>query len=544
MQKPWLQHYGNAIPETIDPSHYPNVLSLVREACGRYGDKTAFSHKGKGLSYEQVDSLSKHFAAWLQTSAGINKGDRVAVMLPNVLAFPVAMLGIMRTGAVQVNVNPMYTPRELEHQLNDAQVETLVIFAASTATLGEVADRTPVKRVVVVYPGDLEEVERDADLVDERLPQMVNFIDALQQGSLLDYQTVDIAAEDLLFLQYTGGTTGLSKGAMLSHGNLVANILQYQAFAGDMIDHGNETVITAIPMYHIFALMVNTLSYFRFGATNVLISNPRDMPGFVKEWSNWKVTVFTGVNTLYNGLLLTPGFEELDFSELKICIGGGAAVHAAVSERWQSVTGQPICEGYGLSETSPVLTLNPLPVKSFRGSIGIPIPSTELIMLDEAGEQAGAGEAGELCARGPQIMQGYWQQPQATAEVMTDDGFFRTGDIATMDDDGFFRIVDRKKDMILVSGFNVYPNEIEAVVAQMPEVAECACVGIADDKTGEAVQLYAVRLDNALKEQAVIDYCRDNLTAYKVPKSVVFIDEIPKSSVGKILRRELRDSDS
>ncbi len=540
MQKPWLKYYGNTIPEKIDTTAYENVVALMQEASSRYSEKPAFSSFGKSISYQQIDFFSRDFAAWLQHDANVKKGDRIGLMLPNILAFPVAMFGIMRTGAVQVNINPMYTGHELQHQLCDADVETLVIYAGSVDTLGEIIESTPVKRVVVVQQDDLLNSGQAEITIDHWLPQSTCFIDAVQQGSSLEYNPVDIAQSDLLFLQYTGGTTGLSKGAMLSHGNLIANILQYKAFAGDMIDHGNELVITAIPMYHIFALMVNTLSYFSFGATNVLISNPRDMVGFVEEWSKWKVTVFTGVNTLYNGLLLTRGFADLDFSSLKVCIGGGAAVHAAVSERWKSITGRNIQEGYGLSETSPVLTLNPLNGYEFRGSIGIPLPSTDISLRDDEGYIINIGESGELCARGPQVMQGYWRRPEATSEVMTDDGYFRTGDIAIMDHDGFFRIIDRKKDMILVSGFNVYPNEIESVVAQMPEVAECACVGVSDDKTGEAVQLHVVRLDQNLDAQTVISYCRSKLTAYKVPKSVVFIEELPKSAVGKILRRELR----
>ncbi len=530
----------NKIPATISPDRYPNVVAMMAEAWERFADKQAYSNFGAGLSYQEVDSLSRDFAAWLQQIAGINKGDRVALMAPNMLAFPVAMFGILRTGAVQVNVNPLYTSRELEHQLINADVETIVIFGGSTPTLAEIVDNTPIKRIIVIQLDDLIGSGLPAEQVDSRLSATIALTEALTEGAKLTFTPVDIQSSDLLFLQYTGGTTGLSKGVMLTQRNLVANILQYEAFAGDKIDWGNEIVITAIPMYHIFALMVNALSYFRFGATNVLITDPRDMPAFVKEWSKWQVTIFTGVNTLYNGLLLTPGFADNDFSRLKICIGGGAAVQAAVSEKWKAITGKHIREGYGLSETSPVLSLNPFDSDEFKSSIGIPIPSTDLSLRDEDGKVVEVGESGELCAKGPQVMKGYWRDEGATAEAMTADGYFRTGDIATMDHEGFFRIVDRKKDMILVSGFNVFPNEIEAVVSHMPEVAECACIGVSDEQTGEAVKLFIVKLDADLDEDKVSAYCKTQLSGYKVPKQIEFIDEIPKSAVGKILRRELR----
>ena len=542
VDKPWMASYGDKIPATIDADSYPNVVSMMAEAWDRFGDKKAYSSFGADLSYQEVDKLSRDFGAWLQQVAGVKKGDRIALMAPNMLAFPVAMFGILRNGAVQVNVNPLYTARELEHQLNDADVETIIVFAGSTLTLAEIIDNTSVKRVIVAQLDDLVGADLPAQPVDERLADAINFTDALAEGAELDLNPVDIVGDDLLFLQYTGGTTGLSKGAMLTHRNLVANILQYEAFAGDNVDWGNEVVVTAIPMYHIFALMVNALSYFRFGATNVLIANPRDMAGFVAEWSKWPVTVFTGVNTLYNGLLLTPGFADNDFSQLKICVGGGAAVQEAVSEQWKEVTGRHIREGYGLSETSPVLTLNPFDSDEFKSSIGIPLPSTDISLRDDEGNVVASGESGELCAKGPQVMKGYWRNDAATGDVMTDDGYFGTGDIAVMDDDGYFRIVDRKKDMILVSGFNVFPNEIEAVVAHMAEVAECACIGVPDDKTGEAVKLFVVKLEADLDEVAVRNHCKAQLTAYKVPKEIEFIDEVPKSAVGKILRRELRDS--
>lgn len=540
MNKPWLSLYGSTIPETINENCYKNIIDLISESSEKFSDKVAFSNFGVGLTYTEVERLSRNFTSYLQ-QIGIKKGDRVAIMSPNHLTFPVAMFGILRTGAVQVNVNPMYTHRELKHQLNDAEAETIVIFSGSTGVLAEIIEETGIKRVIVIGLDDLINKGLPSPPVDERLTDTVSFITALNVGAEKEYEPVDINAEDLIYLQYTGGTTGVSKGAMLSHRNMIANIAQLEAFAAESISYGEEVIMTALPLYHIFALMVNALSYYKFGATNVLITNPRDMPAFVEEWSKWPVTFFTGVNTLYNGLLHTPGFDKLDFSSIKWCAGGGAAVQQVVSDRWLKVTGKPITEGYGLSETSPVLTLNPISDSEFTGAIGIPFPSTEISIRDDNGNEVGIGVAGELCARGPQVMQGYWRREEATNEVMTEDGYFCTGDIAEMDEEGFFRIVDRKKDMILVSGFNVFPNEIEAIVAEISGVVECACVGVPDDRTGEVVKVYIVRNDDALDSEQVEAYCRDNLAAYKVPKQVEFIDELPKSAVGKILRKELRD---
>lgn len=540
MHKPWLKHYGEQIPETIDPDSYDSVVDMMLEACERYGNRVAFSNFGATKTYAEVDSLSRDFGAYLQQSLGIQHGDRVALMLPNMLAFPVAMLGILRIGAVQVNVNPLYTARELEHQLVDADVETIVVFAGSTATLATAIEATPIKNVIVVGLDDLIDAGLQSPPIDDRLERTIGFTDALVQGKGLDIAPVTIQGDDLIYLQYTGGTTGISKGAMLSHRNLVANILQFDAFGSDVILPGKEIIVTAIPMYHIFALMVNTLTFFRAGATNVLITNPRDMPAFVEEWSKWPVTAFTGVNTLYNGLLHTPAFADIDFSSLKFSMGGGAAVQLAVSEKWKAITGRHIREGYGLSETSPVLTVNPFSDGDFKSSIGIPVPSTDISLRDDDGNVVAEGEAGELCAKGPQIMPGYWRRPEATAEVMTEDGYFRTGDIATVDEDGYFRIVDRKKDMILVSGFNVFPNEIEAEVAQLDGVLECACIGVPNEKTGEAVKLFIVPADKELTKDKVQAQCRERLAGYKVPREIEFLAELPKSTVGKILRRELR----
>lgn len=536
----WLNSYPNGMPHTVEIDPATSLVDMLDDAVTAYGDKTAFSSFGGTLGYSDVDRLSRAFAAYLQTELGVRKGDRIALMCPNMMAFPVAMFGIVRTGAVQVNVNPLYTGTELLHQLTDADADIIVIFSGSTGTLADVIAETPIKTVITVNLGDFTGLEIPSPPVDERLDTSRSLSDAVTAGGNLAFSPPALDGRDLLFLQYTGGTTGLSKGAMLSHGNLVSNILQFEAWSKPLIKYGEDVVITAIPMYHIFALMVNTLSYFTFGATNVLITNPRDMPSFVAEWKKWRVNVFTGVNTLFNGLLHTPGFEKCDFSAMKYSIGGGAAVHAAVSAKWKEVTGLNIREGYGLSETSPVLTTNILTDDDFLSSIGLPLPSTDLSLRDDDGIEVALGEPGELCAKGPQVMVGYWRREQATADAMTLDGYFRTGDIATVDEAGFFRIVDRKKDMILVSGFNVYPNEIEAAVAHMDGVLEGACIGVPDDDTGEAVKLFVVKKDDTITAQDVDAHCRRHLTAYKVPKYIDFIDAIPKSMVGKLLRRELR----
>jgi len=541
MSKPWFDQYDPWVPQEIDPDQYSSVVEMLSEAGERYSDKVAFSSFGATKTYADVMSLSRDFAAYLQNELGVIKGDRVALMCPNMMAFPIATLGILRAGAVQVNVNPMYTARELEHQLNDSEVETIVAFSGSTATLAEVVTNTGIKNVIVAALDDFLDIELPSPPTDETLKNPTTLLAATSAGKEMQFSDVELSGDDLIFLQYTGGTTGLSKGAMLTHRNLVANILQFESFAGDYIRCGEDVVVTAIPMYHIFALMVNTLSYFKFGATNVLIANPRDMPAFVAEWSKWKVSVFTGVNTLYNGLLHTPGFADLDFSNLGFSMGGGAPVQKAVSDKWKAVTGKHIKEGYGLSETSPVLTVNPFGMEEFKSSIGIPLPSTDISLRDDDGNEVAQGERGELCARGPQVMKGYWRREDATAESMTTDGYFCTGDIAVMDESGFFRIVDRKKDMILVSGFNVFPNEVEAEVAAMDGVLECACIGVPNDKTGESVKVFIVKSDESLTRESVREYCKERLTGYKVPAHIVFIDELPKSTVGKILRRELRD---
>jgi len=543
MEQPWLQEYGDDIPATIDPDRYPHYVAMLDEAFAAFAGNVAYRSFDAPLSYAEVEVQSRNFAAWLQNEVGLQKGDRVAVMMPNMLAFPVAMFGILRAGGLQVNVNPLYTSRELQHQLTDADVDTIVIFSGSTRALAECISDTPITRVIVAELDDLIGRGIPSPPVDERLTDTLRFSEVLQQGAEMDFTPPDLCGDDLMFLQYTGGTTGLSKGAMLTHRNIVANILQYQAVAKNVLRPGSEIVMTAIPMYHIFALTVNTLAHLYFGAENVLITNPKDLAAFAEEWCKRPVTVFTAVNTLFNGLNHTPRFADADFSQLHICVGGGAPVQAAVSDDWKAVTGRHIPQGYGLSETSPVVTLPPFGQEVIVGSIGIPLPSTEVSIRAEDGSVCPVGEAGELCVRGPQVMPGYWRRDDATSEVLTDDGFFRTGDIATMDERGYFRIVDRKKDMILVSGFNVFPNEIEQEVMQHEGVLESACVGMAHPKTGEAVRLFVVKKDPDLTADDITAFCRERMTAYKVPVRIEFLDELPKSTVGKVLRRELRDRD-
>lgn len=540
-KKLWVRHYGAGMPHEIDADAYPSIWAMSAEAIAKYGDTAAFSNFGADLSYNDIDRLSENLAAYLQGELGLKKGDRIAIMAPNIMAFPVTMFADIRAGLVQVNVNPLYTPRELQHQLKDADTDTIVIFSGSTPVLAEIIADTPIKNIIVANLGDCGNTALPSPPCDERLGDVVSFTDALAAGEKLSFTPVDLSGDDLLFLQYTGGTTGLSKGAALTHRNLVANILQFHAQIGEHIREGEEIVITALPLYHIFALMVNCLTYFTKGGRNVLITNPRDMPGFVAELANWKFSVFTGVNTLFNGLLHTPGFADLDFSNLSLIGGGGTAIQEAISNKWREVTGKHITEGYGLSETSPVVTFNLPGIDEFTATIGIPMPSTDVSLRDENGNEVAKGEPGELCVKGPQVMVGYWRKEEETAEVTTADGYFRTGDVAILTEDDRFKIVDRIKDMILVSGFNVFPNEIEGVVANMDGVLEAACIGVPDDRTDESVKLFVVKTPEAeVSAEQIIAYCRDNLTAYKVPRQIVFIDELPKSAVGKILRRELR----
>ncbi|SDQ96596.1 AMP-binding protein [Pseudovibrio sp. Tun.PSC04-5.I4] len=525
----------------INVNAYRSVVEIFEEANSRFTDHVAFTNFGQSLTFAEVDKKSRAVAAYLQNDLGLKKGDRVAIMLPNILAFPVVMFGIMRAGLVQVNVNPLYTPRELKHQLNDADTQTVFVFSGSSGTLAEVIDDTSVENVIIANVGDASGVDLPSppahDMFVER--DTVNHI--ITKGEKLEFTAPPIDSADLIFLQYTGGTTGLSKGAALSHGNLVANVMQFDAATEGFMSAGEEIVITALPLYHIFALMVNCLSFYWLGSKNVLITNPRDMPGFVAELGKCKFSVITGVNTLFNGLLHTPGFDELDFSNYSFAMGGGSAIQRAISDKWKKITGHHIIEGYGLSETSPILSVNPFDSTEFTETVGQVMPLTEIKLLDSDDKEVEPGQPGELCVRGPQIMQGYWRKPEATADAMTPDGFFRTGDVAIMDKRNNFKIVDRKKDMVLVSGFNVYPAEVEAVIAEIKGVVEVAVAGTSDERTGEAVKAFVVRSSEDVTPESIKAYCHDAMAAYKVPKHVEFLEELPKSTVGKILRRELRN---
>ena len=497
-ERPWFATYREcSIPVDIDADAHRSTTEMLEKAMIAHADRPAFRSFGQTLTYADVDRQSRNFAAFLQKKLGVKKGDRIAVMMPNLLAFPIAFLGIIRAGAVQVNVNPLYTPRELEHQLKDAGVKVMVVFSGSSATVAEVMASTPLKTVITVGPGDGTAAKLPGPPVDPRLSSAIAFADALTEGAKLSFDKVEQNGDDLLFLQYTGGTTGLSKGASLSHRNLIANTEQFKAAMSGGPPGADDVIVTAIPLYHIFALMVNFITYFSVGADNWLVANPRDMDAFIQTLKDAKPTVFMGVNTLYAGLVAHPKIREVDFSNLRLSGGGGAAVIAAVSEKWREVTGQIIREGYGLSETSPVLTFNPMHLTEFSGTTGLPMPSTDIKLLDEEGREVGLGEPGEICARGPQVMSGYWEKPEANAVAFTEDGYFRTGDVGVFDERGFLKIVDRKKDMIIVSGFNVYPNEVEAVATACPGVMECACIGVPDEKTGEAVKLFVVKTANA-----------------------------------------------
>lgn len=545
-QRPWHASYGSA-PTEIDADAYPSVVAMMEASMLAFADRPAFKCFGQTLSYAEVDRLSRHFAAYLQSRLGVRKGDRVALMAPNLMAFPIAFLGIARAGAVQVNVNPLYTPRELEHQLRDAGAEILIVFNGVSATVAEVLSRPDaqalLRTVVTISPGDGTTTALPSPPVDARLRRTTTFAQALVDGESLPFAPVALGGEDLLLLQYTGGTTGLSKGAALSHRNLVANVQQFKAIVADKLRPGEEVVVTAIPLYHIFALMVNFITLFAVGAENWLVPNPRDMDSLIDVLKASRCTVFTGVNTLFAGVAAHPRAKEVDFSHLRLAGGGGSAILETTSEKWKELTGCFIREGYGMSETSPVISFNLASVQGYNGTTGVPVPSTDVILLKEDGSEATQGDAGEVCVKGPQVMVGYWRQPQANAEAFTADGYFRTGDVGLFTPEGLLKLVDRKKDMIIVSGFNVFPNEIEGVATACPGVLECACVGVPDEKTGEAAKLYVVRAPGAeLGAEQVIEHCRSQLTAYKVPKLVAFVDALPKSTVGKILRRELRQT--
>jgi long-chain acyl-CoA synthetase len=553
VDRPWLKSYPQGVPAEIDVNEYASIPAVLVSACERFAQKPAFENMGRTLTYADVDTLSTQFASYLINDLKLKKGDRVALMLPNVLQYPIAIFGVLRAGLTVVNTNPMYTARELKHQLVDSGASAIVVLDNFAATVSEVLKETSLKKVITTGVGDMLPFPRGAlvnfvlkyvkkVIPDFRIEGSVRFNDALARGKGKALPPTDIQHGDIAFLQYTGGTTGVAKGAMLTHRNLVANMQQSSAWLGTNVTYGEESIVTALPLYHIFALTANCLVFMKFGGLNHLITNPRDMPGFVKTMSGYRVTAITGVNTLFNGLLNTPGFDKLDFSQLNLSLGGGMAVQRAVAERWKKVTGRTLVEAYGLTETSPACCMNPMSLTDYNGAIGLPISSTECSVQDDDGKHLPQGEVGELCVRGPQVMKGYWQRAEETSKVLSAEGWLHTGDMAKMDENGFFYIVDRKKDMILVSGFNVYPNEIEDVIALMPGVLEVAAVGVPDDKSGEAVKVVIVKKDPALTAEDVKAHCRTNLTGYKMPRYIEFRTELPKSNVGKILRRELRDS--
>ncbi len=551
--RPWFNSYPKGVPHEVDMDEYRSIISVFDTAVSKFSDRPAFSNFGKILSYKEIEEQSRHFACYLLGELKLKKGDRVAIMMPNCLQYPIAIFGILRAGLTVVNVNPMYTARELKHQLIDSGSAALLVVDNFGHTVQEVVASTPLKQVITTGLGDLLGFPKGAlinfvlkyvkKLVpDYDIPGAIRFKDTLTLGRMHKLPEIDIDSEDIAFLQYTGGTTGVSKGAMLTHRNMVANMQQAGVWVGTDLDFGNEVIITALPLYHIFALTANGLVFMKLGGLNHLISNPRDMPGFVKELQKTRFTAITGVNTLFNGLLNTPGFDQVDFSNLKMTLGGGMAVQRAVAEKWKKLTGVTLVEAYGLTETSPAACINPMDLKDYNGSIGLPIPSTDVCLKDDAGKIITTlGDVGELCIKGPQVMKGYWQRPEETANVMDAEGWLHTGDMATMDAKGFFYIVDRKKDMILVSGFNVYPNEVEDVIASMEGVLEVAAIGVPDERSGEAVKVFVVKKDPALTADQIKAYCRENLTGYKQPRSVEFRTELPKTTVGKILRKELRD---
>ena len=552
MDKVWLRNYPEGVPAEADIDAYDSIVALFEESVREFGDRPAYSNFGVTITYRELDERARALAGYLQ-GLGLEPGDRVAIMMPNLLANPVAIFGVLLAGLTVVNTNPLYTARELEHQLTDSEARAIVIVENFASVLADVIGRTRVEHVVLVRMGDGLGFPKSAliNFVVRRvkkmvppfhLPDAVRFPRALEEGRGKPLRSSETGRDDVAFLQYTGGTTGVAKGAALSHGNVVSNLQQTSSWIGRSFDPGQEVFVTALPLYHIFSLVANCLTGMKYGALNVLITNPRDMPAFVKLIAGLEFSVITGVNTLYNGLLNTPGFESVDFSRLKLAVGGGMAMQRAVADRWREVTGVPVVEAYGLTETSPAAVANRLDQAEFTGSIGLPLPSTDISIRDDDGNEVGFDTPGELCVRGPQVMQGYWGRPDATAEVLSDDGWLRTGDMATIDEEGHLRIVDRKKDMIIVSGFNVYPNEIEDMVALHPGVLEVGAVGVPDEKSGEVPKIVVVKKDPDLTSDALIEHCREQLTGYKVPRHVEFRDELPKTNVGKVLRRELRDA--
>ena len=551
MTKIWHKGYDAGVPYEINPNEYSSINDVLEVGFTKFKNLPAFHNMGTTLTYSEIEFLSRKFASYLQNDLHLQKGDRVAIMMPNILQYPIALFGVLRAGLIAVNVNPLYTPRELEHQLKDAGCKAIVIYSNSASVLEKILPNTPVKTVILTEIGDMLKFPKNyiVNFVIKNvkkmipafnIPNAVRFKDCLSQGDAEKFKKADVKLDDVAFLQYTGGTTGVAKGAILTHKNIVANMVQARAWIKNLITDGKEIIITPLPLYHIFSLTANCFIFNSVGALNVLITNPRDIPGFVKELQKWKFTAITGVNTLFNGLLNNEEFKKLDFSHLKVSLGGGMAVQKSVADRWKQVTGRPLIEAYGLTETSPAACINPMTLKDYNGLIGLPLPSTEVEIKDDNGKTLPLGEIGEICIRGPQVMAGYYNRPDETAKVMTQDGFFKTGDLGFMNEQGYSKIVDRKKDMILVSGFNVYPNELEDVISQNPKVLECAAIGIPDDKSGEVVKVFIVKKDESLTQDEVIKFCRENLTSYKIPRIVEFRKELPKSNVGKILRKDLR----
>jgi len=553
MDKPWLKSYPAGVSPEIDIHQYNSVADIFEESVERFSDAPAFGNMGRIIDYATLGRQTRDLAAYLQSLPGLEKGDRVAIMMPNILQNPIAIFAVLRAGFTVVNTNPLYTPRELRHQLRDSGAKAILVVDNFAHTLEQVVDETPIQHIVTTGLGDMLGFPKSAlvNFVVKRvkkmvprynLPNAVDFRAALNAGSSLPFSRPELTHDDLAFLQYTGGTTGLAKGAMLTNRNMVANMQQASEWIKSLVEERKEVIITALPLYHILSLTANCLVFMKEGALNYLITNPRDMPVFVKELRKVRFTAITGVNTLFNGLLNTPGFDQVDFSSLKLTLGGGMAVQQAVAERWRRVTGTPLLEAYGLTETSPAVCINPMDLPDWNGSIGLPVPSTEVSIRSEDGEFLPIGEVGELCVRGPQVMKGYWNLPEETAYVLDEKGWLKTGDVARMDENGYVYIVDRKKDMILVSGFNVFPNEVESVIMEVPGVREVGVIGVPDpDGSGEIVKAVIVRNDNSLTEDEVIAHCRKELTGYKVPKIIEFRDELPKTNVGKILRRELRE---
>lgn len=551
MTYPWLSSYDQGVPAEIDPSEFSSIPELLEMSFHKYSNKPAFHNMGTTLTYSDIDRLSKKFASFLQNELQLRKGDRVAIMMPNILQYPIVLFGVLRAGFIAVNVNPLYTARELEHQLKDADVSTIVLFENSAHTLEKAIKGSNVKNIIITQVGDMLKFPKNhiVNFVLKKVKKMVpsyklpvtyNFLDCLEKGDESRFSKTTITPSDIAFLQYTGGTTGVAKGAILTHKNIVANMLQARAWIKNFIKEGQEIIITPLPLYHIFSLTANCFVFSSVGALNVLITNPRDIPGFVKELKNWKFTAITGVNTLFNALLNNQEFVRLDFSHLNVALGGGMAVQKGVADKWKQVTSRPLIEAYGLTETSPAACINPMTLQDYNGYIGLPIPSTVVEIRDDEGKNLGFDEVGEICIKGPQVTQGYWNRPEETDKSITSDGFFLTGDIGFMTREGFVKVVDRKKDMILVSGFNVYPNELEEILCQHPKILECAAIGVPDEKSGEVVKVFIVKKDQSLTEEEVISFARENMTSYKVPRKVEFREELPKSNVGKILRKDLR----